>query len=91
MLSRLATAITDVNRGFTSYDFSTATTALYNVWQYELCDVYLVCICVHCIYSKKLKTLHLIVFFRKFSSQFSLVMMMKPKKQPKSLCTEPWT
>lgn len=42
MLSRLASAVTDVNKGFESYDFTLATTAIYNVWLYDLCDVYLV-------------------------------------------------
>ncbi|CAH1989036.1 unnamed protein product [Acanthoscelides obtectus] len=42
MLSRLATAVSETNRGFESYDFGLATTAIYNVWLYELCDVYLV-------------------------------------------------
>ncbi|XP_050518605.1 valine--tRNA ligase [Diabrotica virgifera virgifera] len=41
MLSRLATAITDANRSFAAYDFAAVTTAIYNVWLYELCDVYL--------------------------------------------------
>lgn len=42
MLSRLASATIDVNRGFENYDFTLATTAVYNVWLYDLCDVYLV-------------------------------------------------
>lgn len=42
MLSRLAAAMTDANKGFVEYDFPLATTAVYNVWLYELCDVYLV-------------------------------------------------
>lgn len=42
MLSRLASAVADCNRGFETYDFPLATTAIYNVWLYELCDVYLV-------------------------------------------------
>merc|ERR1712106_598910 len=29
------------NIGFTEYNFPQATTALYNFWLYELCDVYL--------------------------------------------------
>ncbi|CAH1371750.1 unnamed protein product [Tenebrio molitor] len=41
MLSRLASAVKDANDGFASYDFPTTTTAIYNVWLYELCDVYL--------------------------------------------------
>ncbi|KAJ8937758.1 hypothetical protein NQ318_006621 [Aromia moschata] len=44
MLSRLATAVSDANRGFTNYDFPLVTTAIYNVWLYELCDVYLECL-----------------------------------------------
>lgn len=42
MLSRLATAMADANKGFSDYDFPLATTSIYNVWLYELCDVYLV-------------------------------------------------
>lgn len=42
MLSRLATAVADANKGFVNYDFGMVTTAIYNVWLYELCDVYLV-------------------------------------------------
>ncbi|XP_044258532.1 valine--tRNA ligase [Tribolium madens] len=41
MLSRLAAAVRDANHGFLHYEFPTATTAIYNVWLYELCDVYL--------------------------------------------------
>ncbi|XP_018335932.1 valine--tRNA ligase [Agrilus planipennis] len=41
MLSRLACAVTIVNSGFEVYDFTQITTAIYNVWLYELCDVYL--------------------------------------------------
>lgn len=42
MLNRLSTATIDVNKGFENYDFTLATTAIYNVWLYDLCDVYLV-------------------------------------------------
>merc|ERR1711892_1004399 len=41
ILSRLAYAVEQVNIGFTEYNFPQATTALYNFWLYELCDVYL--------------------------------------------------
>ncbi|KAG5898092.1 hypothetical protein JTB14_001795 [Gonioctena quinquepunctata] len=44
MLSRLASAVQAANRGFSVYDFSLVTTAIYNVWLYELCDVYLECV-----------------------------------------------
>ena len=41
ILSRLSSAILDCNKGFSDYDFPLVTTALYNFWLYELCDVYL--------------------------------------------------
>jgi len=41
ILSRLAAAITACNSGFEQYELPTATTAAYNFWLYELCDVYL--------------------------------------------------
>ncbi|GAB6021894.1 Valine--tRNA ligase [Chamberlinius hualienensis] len=41
ILSRLSSAVNDCNRGFETYDFVLATTACYNFWLYELCDVYL--------------------------------------------------
>ena len=41
ILSRLAFSAACCNEGFESYNFPKATTALYNFWLYELCDVYL--------------------------------------------------
>merc|ERR1712107_865208 len=41
ILSRLSHAVEVCNAGFQSYNFPQATTALYNFWLYELCDVYL--------------------------------------------------
>ncbi|XP_026488182.2 valine--tRNA ligase [Vanessa tameamea] len=41
MLSRLALAVQKVNSGFETYDFPSATTHCYNLWLYDLCDVYL--------------------------------------------------
>eukprot|EP01114_Cavostelium_apophysatum_P004351 TRINITY_DN1456_c0_g1_i1.p1 TRINITY_DN1456_c0_g1~~TRINITY_DN1456_c0_g1_i1.p1 ORF type:complete len:1062 (+),score=371.97 TRINITY_DN1456_c0_g1_i1:313-3498(+) len=41
ILSRLAAAIEGVDEGFKTYDFAQATTAVYNFWLYELCDVFL--------------------------------------------------
>jgi len=41
ILSRLANQIKLANDGFKTYDFSQATSAVYNFWLYELCDVYL--------------------------------------------------
>ncbi len=45
ILSRLADAVDAANRGFELYEFPTVTTAIYNFWLYELCDVYLVRVC----------------------------------------------
>ncbi|CAB3227290.1 unnamed protein product [Arctia plantaginis] len=44
MLSRLALAVNKVNAGFASYEFPSATTHCYNLWLYDLCDVYLECL-----------------------------------------------
>merc|ERR1712212_116237 len=41
ILSRLSQAVETCHAGFQSYNFPQATTALYNFWLYELCDVYL--------------------------------------------------
>lgn len=41
ILSRLGVTIDDCNKGFKDYNFPQSTTALYNFWVYELCDVYL--------------------------------------------------
>ena len=42
ILSRLAAAITGCNAGFDQYELPISTTAAYNFWLYDLCDVYLV-------------------------------------------------
>ncbi|XP_063054552.1 valine--tRNA ligase isoform X4 [Engraulis encrasicolus] len=44
ILSRLSAAVSLCDAGFRSYDFPAITTAIYNFWLYELCDVYLECI-----------------------------------------------
>ncbi|XP_017772804.1 PREDICTED: valine--tRNA ligase [Nicrophorus vespilloides] len=41
MLSKLASAMFDANEGLNNYDFSLATKSIYNIWLYDLCDVYL--------------------------------------------------
>merc|ERR1719462_967903 len=41
ILSRLSVAVEELAKGFDEYNFPSATTALYNFWLYELCDVYL--------------------------------------------------
>jgi valyl-tRNA synthetase len=41
ILSRLSHAVSLCNEGFSEYNFPQVTTAVYNFWLYELCDVYL--------------------------------------------------
>jgi len=41
ILSRLSAATIASNEGFQTYDFPKTTTAIYNFWLYDLCDVYL--------------------------------------------------
>lgn len=48
ILSRLALAVETCNISFENYELNGATTACYNFWLYDLCDVYLV------IYKKKI-------------------------------------
>lgn len=42
MLSRLSYAAQVCDEAIAQYDLTTATTACYNLWLYDLCDVYLV-------------------------------------------------
>ncbi|XP_045607383.1 valine--tRNA ligase isoform X2 [Procambarus clarkii] len=44
MLSQLAYAVKECNTAFEEFNFPRATTALYNLWWYQICDVYLECI-----------------------------------------------
>ena len=41
LLSRLANTVEMCQKAFENYDFPLATTALYNFWLYDLCDIYL--------------------------------------------------
>ncbi|XP_016841334.1 valine--tRNA ligase isoform X1 [Nasonia vitripennis] len=44
MLSRVSYAAQVCDDGLGQYDFNSATTACYNLWLYDLCDVYLECL-----------------------------------------------
>ncbi|XP_076061155.1 valyl-tRNA synthetase isoform X2 [Oratosquilla oratoria] len=44
MLSMLARAVQECNTAFQDFNFPQATTALYNLWWYQICDVYLECL-----------------------------------------------
>ena len=41
ILSRLNYTINECDKGFQSFDFTAATSAIYNFWVYEFCDYYL--------------------------------------------------
>ncbi|XP_077298663.1 valyl-tRNA synthetase [Arctopsyche grandis] len=41
ILSKVSAAVSQANTGFETYDFPSATTACYNLWLYEICDIYL--------------------------------------------------
>ncbi|KAK0403635.1 hypothetical protein QR680_017043 [Steinernema hermaphroditum] len=41
ILSRLSEAVQKCNSGFEEYNFQQVTTAIYNFWLYDFCDVYL--------------------------------------------------
>lgn len=41
ILSRLTHCVKTTEKGLDSYNFQNATTALYNFWNYEFCDIYL--------------------------------------------------
>lgn len=45
IMSRLAAAVEMTNKGFENYDLNASTTACYNLWLYDLCDIYLVTFC----------------------------------------------
>jgi hypothetical protein len=42
ILHRLHTTVASMDAAFKAYEFANATTAIYNFWLYDLCDVYLV-------------------------------------------------
>jgi len=42
IMHKLHGAIVTIDKAFNNYEFAHATTAIYNFWLYELCDVYLV-------------------------------------------------
>jgi len=41
ILSRLSDTVTLCNEGFANFELTTATTALFNFWLYDLCDYYI--------------------------------------------------
>jgi valyl-tRNA synthetase len=41
ILSRLSETVSICNKGFNIHDYTSATTALFNFWLYDLCDYYI--------------------------------------------------
>lgn len=75
ILSRLSLAVESCNTSFENYELNGATTACYNFWLYDLCDVYLVML--NNLLSIQLKYILINMnSFRSLSSQF-LHQMMK--------------
>ncbi len=70
ILHRLHTAVVAADAAFQRYEFANATTAIYNFWLYDLCDVYLVssCCCTHFALALSLSSLSLFLFFPFLSS-----------------------
>ena len=78
----LAAAVVTCNAGFDDYNFPMSTTALYNFWLYDLCDVYLEYL--KPVFQGKFfffALLHLIAHltFSVFISHFSFVHLMQFK------------
>ena len=49
IMSRLSVLADDANKGFVEYDFPLLTTAIYNFWLYELCNVYMYIVSAACV------------------------------------------
>ncbi|XP_066949547.1 valine--tRNA ligase isoform X2 [Macrobrachium rosenbergii] len=105
MLSQLAVAVRECNAGFEEFNFPRATTALYNLWWYQICDVYLECIkpvmyskneeakalCRNVLYTALYVGLTLISPFMPFLSE-ELFQRLPPRtsSQPPSICVTPY-
>lgn len=82
MLSRVSYTVKTCDEAMAQYDFTTATTACYNMWLYDLCDVYLVSIFhnyyelfernISFLYNYKITNI-----YRNTSSQYFKVIIMK--------------
>ena len=66
IVSRLSLAIGECNNGFQTYDFPKVTTAIYNFWLYELCDVFL----VSCNCRKKMNRYDILHFIQGISQAY---------------------
>ena len=88
IMSRLSVLADDANKGFAEYDFPMVTTAIYNFWLYELCDVYIVsAVCVPhlCLYSFA-HYLHMSVFLCPLLAHVCIPLPMHPLHMSVFLC-----
>eukprot|EP00800_Vazella_pourtalesii_P013328 TRINITY_DN3188_c0_g1_i2.p1 TRINITY_DN3188_c0_g1~~TRINITY_DN3188_c0_g1_i2.p1 ORF type:complete len:582 (-),score=165.46 TRINITY_DN3188_c0_g1_i2:111-1856(-) len=106
IMSRLAEAVDLVNQGFETYNFPQATTAAYNFWLYDLCDVYLEAVkpamlgdnegekeCIRQIlYTCSETALRLFSPFMPFITEelFQRIPRRNPSADPPSICVTPF-
>lgn len=66
MLSRISYAAKTCNEALMQYDFALATSTCYNLWLYELCDIYLVSITnlIYTVYYKSRKFIYIYICAR---------------------------
>uniref|UniRef100_A0A3P9CRU4 Valine--tRNA ligase n=1 Tax=Maylandia zebra TaxID=106582 RepID=A0A3P9CRU4_9CICH len=97
ILSRLSAAVTLCDAGFKAYDFPTITTAIYNFWLYELCDIYLVriftsqrqaLVCRQTLYTCLEVGLRLLSPLMPFVTEelYQRLPRRKPQSDPPSIC-----
>lgn len=105
MLSQLAVAVRECNFGFEEFNFPRVTTALYNLWWYQICDVYLECL-KPVMYSnnEEAKTLSRNVLYTALHVGLTLISPFMPylseelfqrlpprtSSQPPSICVTPY-
>ncbi|XP_050688997.1 valine--tRNA ligase-like isoform X2 [Eriocheir sinensis] len=105
MLGQLLFAVQECNAAFEEFNFPRATTALYNLWWYQICDVYLECLkplmysndeeaknlSRNVLYTALYVGLALISPFMPFLSE-ELFQRLPPRTsgQPPSLCVTPY-
>uniref|UniRef100_A0A8C6V2Q8 Valine--tRNA ligase n=1 Tax=Neogobius melanostomus TaxID=47308 RepID=A0A8C6V2Q8_9GOBI len=95
ILSRLSAAVGLCDDGFKAYDFPAITTAIYNFWLYELCDVYLedgsseqVLVCRQTLYTCLEVALRLLSPIMPFVTEelYQRLPRRQPQHDPPSIC-----
>uniref|UniRef100_A0A3Q1ASJ2 valine--tRNA ligase n=1 Tax=Amphiprion ocellaris TaxID=80972 RepID=A0A3Q1ASJ2_AMPOC len=90
ILSRLSAAVGLCDAGFKAYDFPGITTAIYNFWLYELCDVYLrqALVCRQTLYTCLEVGLRLLSPLMPFVTEelYQRLPRRQPQRDPPSIC-----